>query len=118
MAHPKKNHKQKIACLNSNVSCLFDANIPLIGQINDSQGDLFNISQPHNTLLSSSGLIKKIWRLNKRAVPSSLIEVELILTENESVMDRVHRKCQWNREAEQEIPMLINKHIFLHAPGR
>lgn len=45
---------------------------------------------------------QKRWRLNKRAIPSSLIEVELILTENESVMDRVHRKCQWNREAEQK----------------
>lgn len=59
MAHPKKNHKQKIACLNSNVSCLFDANIPLTGQINDSQGDLFYIRQPHNKLLSSSGFIPK-----------------------------------------------------------
>lgn len=35
-------------------------------------------------------------------IPSSLIEVELILIGNESVMDRVHLKCQRDGEAEQK----------------
>lgn len=90
---------------NNNMSCFSGRNAPSTGQMTDAQGNLLHLRLAHNRPLSSSSslqliicVIAKIWRLRRRAIPSFVIEVELILIVSESVMDGVHLKCQ--REGE------------------